>query len=287
MNRVLPYLGIDVTHIDNSHDGPTATRIHGRLTRLLPGAHVSPTVPTAHDIELALTLVDKADAVANTWLRVGSPLNPGEITHAVLSNIAVRRGSNNHCVQFGYLFFRNLLIVTTWGGRELSLLKKVIHQETAVQFFQIPSVLAWAVNRGLITKEHAKHINESQFRTYDFGPFAVKWLLDGLHTGHDPLPSEDLPWSEVPSVGCGIVAQIDSHGNVKTTGLDRGQWPKMSEVKDGKHSFIRGSSGLDELRFIELIIKGARAADYYKLSVGQEVPRRVEQNVHLNSRRQS
>ncbi len=278
--RELPFLGLNAVVIDDSgKDDNGRIRVRARLSRLLPGVQLVGTIGVDNDVEVALNILDILDAVASPWLPDQPKVN--EITHLVIANIARRTGSNNHCVTFGYVRFRNVLIITTLSGHELSLLKKLWLKEGVIRSLDISEVIRWAFTEQLIGCEFGGHINKSQFRTFDFVPLLALWLLSGKDK---ELPSTYLSWENVPDLDS-CFAWVDRYGNSKTT-IPARPWlklaldhptlgkerflcnPTLASVPDNEVGVTRGSSGYWGIRLAEVVKKGGSAADLYDLTTG-------------------
>lgn len=180
---------------------------------------------------------------------------------------------------FGYLWYEDVLIIASIDGYTLALLKK-LHLADSIAIIDIPHVLAYIQKNhpSFLTHELAEYIKLSQFRSFDYLPRVARWLWDKLN-----IPSQPYDFSSVPDIGDRIW-YIDTFGQAKTTLLDTdlrlipgetvrttiGQlsfYNRLKDVPNGESALIIGSSGIQEQRFLEIVVQGASAADRFHLHI--------------------
>ena len=239
-----------------------------QATRL--GAFLECTVSTVgvrDDLETAGTLVDMLDAAQKL---------PG----VVLANVAPRNGSAkkwDNGTPFGYFYYGETLVVSSISGLTLSLIKKLGISDK-IHVFDIPTVSQAMVQEGALSQESADRMKTTQFRSFDFLPYVAKWILKEGRT----LPSEEVT---IDAEVSGQVWYVDIFGNVKTTLLANeatfevgkrvqttfGEFQCYSRLKDvpyGEAALIIGSSGIDDKRFLEIIVQGKSAAKELQIETG-------------------
>jgi hypothetical protein len=203
----------------------------------------------------------------------------------ILVNKAPRSGKAkkwSNGTPFGYFWYKKTLVVTSVDGFALSLVKKFKLVDT-IYVFDIPTVMDYAINQNLLPKEIADYIVTTQFRSFEFLPRVAKWVFDKIE-----IPSEQLPISEVPDAP-NSVWFADVFGNLKTTLLpddiefEIGKkvnfesigeivcYNRLKDVPNGETGLIIGSSGLDQKRFLEIVIQGQSAKAKFGFKTGQEL----------------
>ncbi|NBD73895.1 hypothetical protein GVX82_02540 [Patescibacteria group bacterium] len=260
-----------VTIINDCHDENAAARQLTRVGRLFPQASVSLAgVSDYGDLSAAGMLIDVLDAG-----RGGQGV--------VLVNVAPRhKGSKKwpNGTPFGYFRFEDTLVVSSVDGLTLSLVKK-LGVAGEIHVLDVPTVAPILAHEGVIDEEHAAHLLETQFRSFDFTPFAAAALAHDVE-----LPSEELSLGDVSDAPAAIW-WVDNFGNCKTTLLpqDVGFVPgrritlgdqsltcygHLKDVPKGEAAPIEGSSGLPGRRFLEIVVQGGRAEEL-GFSVGSEL----------------
>jgi hypothetical protein len=234
----------------------------------------------AADVEAAGNLLDLLDAI-----NLPDNLKSTRQT-VILVNVAPRGGKTKEIWENGtpFCYFRvnGTLVVSTYARRCLSLIRD-LGQLESVELLDVPTVTAAAVKWGELTQERAEHINDTQFRSFEFVPLVARWLCDGR-----PVPSirqslEDIPAID-PSVWC-----VDSFGNVKTTlrpqdinfeeektvELAEGDkvicYTRLADVPRGVSALVIGSSGYGSDRFLEVVVQRGNASKQHKLTIGSPV----------------
>lgn len=242
----------------------------------------------APDVEAGGNLIDQLGTLNNT------PASVTDVTPIILVNVAPRgdkvRKKWNNGTPFCYVRINGMLVVSTYAGRALSLLKEFGLAET-VEVMDIPTVVAAAVEWGELTQEQADHIANTQFRSLEFLPLAAYWLTQGRD-----VPSETHPIETDEDIR-GKVWCIDSFGNAKTTltesdisfeegkkvtladGSEATCHRRLADVPKDESALVVGSSGLDAGRFLELVVQwrddGFHGSDSamsrHNLSVGSTI----------------
>ena len=222
-------------------------------------------------LEAAGNLIDVLDASEGT-------------NGIVIVNVAPRGGINKkweNGTPFCYFYYKKVLIISTFEGFTLSLVKKLGLVEQ-VFLVDIKTVTEYASNKKLITQDQAAYIVNTQFRSYEFEPRLAKWLSENI-----PLPHKQIPISEVENAPQQIW-YIDDFGNCKTTLLKKelkivkgtvttsilGKLPYYNRLKDVPHNTIGiyvGSSGIGADRFIEITLQRGNLAHQKNLKVGDKI----------------
>jgi hypothetical protein len=241
----------------------------------------------APDIEAAGNLLDQLQ-VLNDLPQSHEPVQP-----IILLNVAPRgeaiKAKWPNGTPFCYVKVGNVLVVSTYAGRGLSLAQKhgLVNE---VEVMDIPTVTAAAVEWGELTPEEAERINTTQFRSLEFLPLAAYWLSQGR-----PVPSQTMQLEEHDVTG--KVWAIDNFGNIKTTwtaaelGFEDGKefvladgqrvvcHRRLADVPADSSALTLGSSGYADKRFVELIVQwkdggfygSNTAASRHKFIVGSEI----------------
>ncbi len=259
-----------ISIINDCRDGNTMGRQITRLATLFPNAIISEVgISNYKEIEAAGNLIDILDA------------SSGE-EGVILVNAAPRHKKKwPNGTPFAYFWYKKTLVVTTIDGYCLSLVKKLgITKE--VMLTDVPTVAHAMSDQGHISKDLADHIAKTQFRSYDYMPRLAKWVMEGYNVPHEMYSLEQI--DTIPQA----VWLIDNFGNAKTTilpeeiGFEAGKTiqtkygefvchTRMKDVAIGDSALIIGSSGIDEKRFIELIVLGGRADETFHLESGSEI----------------
>jgi hypothetical protein len=199
----------------------------------------------------------------------------------VLVNVAPRHGRGKkwpNGTPFGYFYYGKTLVIATIAETMLSLVKK-LNVTDSLSLTDIPTVIDAMISQGHLDASLRDRIAHSQFRSYDYMPRLAKWLVDGIAIPHEAYGLENV--SDVPH----SVWWVDNFGNCKTTILPEeiGHadlqtiqtnvgaircYGRLRDVPDGEAAFIVGSSGLEDKRFIELVVQGGSAAEKFNLKSG-------------------
>ncbi len=188
---------------------------------------------------------------------------------------------------FGFIRYHRTLITSTLKRYEFSLEKKFLGVQT-FGLLDVQKVMEFMVDLGRVTQEHAAHVCNSQYRSFEFQPDAAGWLL-----AQENLPYTEVSMSEIPDLP-GVVWKIDNFGNCCTTletrevpeairggTIETKSWgrlpyyPRLADVPKGKAALVSGSSGYGfgtSKRFLEIVIGGmGDAARTLGIKVGDEV----------------
>lgn len=239
------------------------------------------------DIEAAGNLLDQLDVITNL------PTSREDTQAVILVNVAPRgdkvREKWENGTPFCYFRIKNVLVVSTYAGRALSLLKDRGLADS-VELLDVPTVTAEAVKWGELSESHADRINHTQFRSLEFLPLVAHWITQGR-----PVPSTTYPVDHYDIKG--KVWCIDNFGNAKTTllpsdiGFEEGKtvvlkdgqqatcYNHLADVPKNETALVVGSSGYGKDRFLELVVQwhddgfhgSDSAASRHNLGVGSTV----------------
>lgn len=202
----------------------------------------------------------------------------------IIGNVAPRQGQGKkwpNGTPFGYFHYKQTLVLSSVDGLILSLVKK-LELTDHIKLFDIPTVVRQMIDRNYLDEWHFNHISKSQFRSFEFLPRAAKWLTEGID-----LPYERYDISNVADAPQAI-SHIDNFGNCVTTMLPEEinftagkefetqygtikAYDRMKDVPNGETAFIIGSWGLEQRRWVSLIIQGKSAANEYGLKPGSPI----------------
>ena len=262
-----------ITIINDCHDDNAGGRQLAR-TASLTGASVSLVgVGDYGDLSAAGNLIDVLDAY-----------RASREVSAILVNVAPRhKGSKKwqNGTPFCHFKVGNTLVVSSFDGLTLSLIKK-LGLVKEVFLMDIPTVTEAMVKDGAITNDERNRIISSQFRSFDFTPLALAYLLKG-----NTVPAETSSINDIPQAPKAIW-WIDNFGNAKTTvlpeeiGFKEGEkiqtalgvficYEHLATVPKGESALIIGSSGINQHRFVEIVVQGGSAKDRFDLSIGTEL----------------
>lgn len=229
----------------------------------------------AATIESAGNLIDILDA---------SNGRPG----VIVSNVAPRgykEEDGENGTEFSYFWHNETLVIATIKGYNLSLIKK-LHITETVRLAKLDVVLENAVFSGLLDENIARHILNSQFRSFDYVPRLARWIVD-----QEMLPTFPLSLQQIKDIPNAVWC-IDAFGNAKTTILSNevdfkeGQtiqtslgeltfYNRLKNVPHGEPGMYIGSSGFEDKRFLEIAVQSAdienSAKNAFGLKVGTEI----------------
>ncbi|MFZ5424889.1 MAG: SAM hydroxide adenosyltransferase [Patescibacteria group bacterium] len=211
-------------------------------------------------------------------------LDAGEGKEGIVAvNVAPRGGTQKKWLNgtpFCFFKYEKTLVVSTYEGLTLSLIKK-LNLIQHVNLTDIPTVMAFASSEGLVNKETADYIENTQFRSYEYLPKLAKWVHEGIE-----IPSKEVSINEIATVPS-CVWYIDSFGNCKTTLLPEeleivqgyvntklGKiklYERLKDVPHGETGIFTGSSGIKDKRFIEIGVQRENGSKILNLSVGDEI----------------
>lgn len=203
----------------------------------------------------------------------------------ILANVAPRNGSAHRWkngTPFGYFWHEKTLVVTTVDGMILALAKRygIIKK---LYLLEIQEVLK-VINAKELSDQEKNRIAASQFRSYDFLPRAAYWIKKKIN-----LPKKEFDLSLIPEVSNKIWF-TDNFGNAKTTidsasirerknadlrindkTVNFNYYKCLRDLKDGETGLVRGSSGVFENRFLEIMTQGKNTANLLSLKIGDDV----------------
>jgi hypothetical protein len=202
----------------------------------------------------------------------------------IIVNVAIRHGKGKkwpNGTPFCYFFYKKTLILASIDGLVLSLVKKLQLVED-VQLMDIPTVIDAMIQKGLHKEEYRKLVVDSQFRSFEFLPRAAKWIKDGID-----IPSTPYALTEILDAP-DAVWFVDNFGNCVTTLFPEdiahqpgkklhtvfGEIPcyeRLKDVPNGEPGLTIGSSGIENRRFVELVIQGKSAAGTYGITSGMSL----------------
>ncbi len=256
-----------VTIINDCRDGNTFGRQATRLANLFPGIAINLVgINNFVEIEAAGNLIDMLDA------------SDGQ-EGVILVNAAPRQKKKwPNGTPFGYFRYKKTLVISTVDGYTLSLVKK-LGLADEIMLTDIPTVARAMFEQGHIDKQLSEQIATTQFRSYDYMPRLARWIMDGFEIPHEKYSFDNI--ANVPQA----IWLIDNFGNAKTTilpeeiGFEAGKkiqtrfgeltcHTHMRDVAVGDSALIIGSSGIDDKKFVELIVLGGNAADTFNLKAG-------------------
>lgn len=252
--------------INDCRDDNAAGRQRARAASLF-GVPVN-LVGVKTDLEAAGNILDILDAV-------------GEEKSVLLVNVAPRHGMGKNWpngTPFGYFWYKQTLVVSSVAGLTLSLVKK-FKLATEIKVLDIPTVLQAVGERAGLSTAISAHITKGQFRSFDFVPRVAKWIIDGFD-----IPSEAMSITDIADAPR-AVWWVDCFGNCKTTltgaelNGEVGQtintsWgaikreERLKDVPNGELAMVVGSSGIEEHRFVEILVQGESVADKLNITSG-------------------
>lgn len=231
-------------------------------------------------LQAAGMIVDALDAAC------GEPI-------IILANVAPRNGDVRHKwsngTPFGYTRVGTSWIFGTVDGYVFGLLQKMLGIKLEVYVFDIPDAVA---HLG-VDEPTARHIIETQFRSFEFLPRVAAAMVSGIK-----VPSKRLDDISTPPMG---VWHRDNFGNAKlsvlpdevgfrpgstvTLQVKRPWWcfwrrgayenvrcyARLKDVPDGTLGLVVGSSGFGYWRCLELVVQGGSAAKRYGLTIGTRI----------------
>jgi len=261
-----------ITIINDCRDENTMGRQVTRAMRLFgKGVSVATVGIGWSELEGAGNLIDMLDA------------SDGQ-EGIVMVNVAPRHGRGKkwpNGTPFGYFYYKKTLVIATIAEQCLSLVKKFgLTDEIALT--DVTTVIDAMIKKGKITALLRHRIVLSQFRSYDYMPRLAKWLYD-----KEDIPYESYSMSNIPEAPK-AVWWVDNFGNCKTTllpkdcGYKKGKTVKtaigdllcydhLKDVPNGKAGLIIGSSGIEDKRFLEIVVQGESASEKFHLKPGDAI----------------
>ncbi len=255
------------TFITDCKDDNARARQESRVASLLNTS--TSFIGVDSDLEAGMQLIDILDATGG---------RPG----IILVNVAPRGG---HAVKwengtpFGYFWYKETLVVASVDGYTLSAVKTLgIATEVALLDTHTAAAAMQAVD--FISPDAAARIPVTQFRSFDFTPRVAVFVFQG-----NSVPTTPYRFDHVPELPLAIW-HIDSFGNCKTTLRPEqivtqeptqtrfGALPFLTQLRqlpDGTAAIVRGSSGVADTRFLELMIQRGNFATTYGAKIGDDV----------------
>jgi len=202
----------------------------------------------------------------------------------ILVNVAHRHGKGKRWpngTPFGYFWYKKCLVVSSIDGAVLSLVKK-FKLTDSICLMEVRTVMKDLFEKEVVSESVFKHVSQTQFRSFDFTPRVGAYLINGGR-----VPFENYSIDQISDVQ-NCVWFVDNFGNCKTTilpadiGFEEGKiidtscgklscLTHLKDVPDGQGALIIGSSGLEDKRFVEIVVQGVSAAKYFNLAVGSKV----------------
>jgi len=218
-------------------------------------------IGVSNELEAAGNLIDILDA-------------NGDESGIILVNVAPRNGKakkHKNGTPFGYFWYKKTLVVSSIDGFALSLVKK-LKLTKFINVLDIPEALDTLIKNKFLIPNLKNYITDTQFRSYDFLPRVAFYVFTKKSIVSNKIEIEIIP--DAPMA----IWWVDNFGNCKTTVLS-GELPKkikklkyysrLKDVPNKKPALITGSSGLEDKRFLEIVVQGGSAAKYFGLVSGQ------------------
>lgn len=255
------------TIINDCKDDNARSRQESRLNSLLDTA--TSFIGVDSDIEAGMHLLDVLDATEG---------RPG----IVLLNVAPRGGHASkweNGTPFAFFWYHDTLVIGSVDGHTFSGAKKVGILPD-LQLLDTHTGAEAMRDNGFITAETAAYIPRTQFRSFDFTPRIAAFLWQ-KHT----VPTTTYAADEVSDLPAAIW-HIDSFGNAKTTLLpedvasdapiqtrfgDLTYTAQLRDLDDHTPGLVRGSSGLQDHRFLELMVQRGNFSQDKHASIGDDV----------------
>ena len=202
----------------------------------------------------------------------------------VVLNSAHRDGKGKkwpNGTSFGYFHYKDTLVISTVDGYCLSLAKK-LQLTKKVNLLDVPTVIDKMIQQGNHQEIYRKLIVDSQFRSYEFVPRVAKWLMNGIELPHENYPIDNIV--DAPQA----VWWIDNFGNTVTTimpediGFKPGEkistrygkltcYDRLKDVPNGEAALIIGSWGINNKRWVSVVIQGKNAAKTFNIKTGDSI----------------
>ncbi len=263
---------MNITIINDCKDENAKGRQSARISSLLK--HPANFIGVSNELEASGNIIDVLDA-------------SGESAGIILVNVAPRNGKAKRYpngTPFGYFWYKKTLVVCSIDGYTLSLVKK-LKLTKFINVLDIPETLEILIKKGNLSKHLKSHIINSQFRSYEYLPGVAAFIFK-----HKEIRSQKIAISTI-SDAPNAVWWVDNFGNCKTTvlleeigsvsvisrsrilrhGLEVKNLKYFSRLKDVpnvKSALITGSSGLEDERFLEIVVQGGSASKHFNLYSG-------------------
>lgn len=255
------------TFINDCRDDNARSRQESRVGALLKTSLSF--IGVDSDLEASMHLLDILDAT-------------GGQEGVILVNVAHRGDHKKHFengTPFAYFWYHKTLVVSSIDGYALSAVKR-LGLVSEVNLLDIHESSELMFKNGFINETTAKYIPTSQFRSFDFIPRVGVYMIQGNH-----LPSTPFSLSAVPDLPPAIW-HIDNFGNAKTTLTpdmiktdtktqtrygELTYYPNLHRVPSRETALVLGSSGLNNLRFVEVLSQNQNFARHTNAKIGDDI----------------
>jgi len=194
----------------------------------------------------------------------------------ILVNVAPRNGEAKkwkNGTPFGYFYYGQTLVVTTLDGHTLSLLKK-LNEKPKIKIVNLKETVK-------LNFSSPEKIISTQFRSLEFSPRLASWIRRGKK-----IKEESWDIEKTPDLGA-LIWCVDNFGNLKTSiiegtaeaekiksRLEKRGFKFIDSLKncpDNQTCLIKGSSGLKNKKFLEIVINGDSASQKLNLGTGSDL----------------
>ncbi len=228
-------------------------------------------IGVGHELEAGGNIIDSMDAIGNE--------HPG----VILSNIAPRNGNHKNGTPFCFFQHNNILVVSTLSSVTFSFVRKM-GIKSDIYVIDTEKATEEMASKGYIPSDLIPVLPNSQFRSYDFLPRVGNFIYN-----ENSVTSQLITAGDVRSCPDAIWMK-DCFGNCKTTLLQRqgnvkfkeGKTietafgslvcvQKLSDVPEKTAALVLGSSGINNRRLLEVMIRGGNAAEHFNIRAGSPV----------------
>jgi hypothetical protein len=299
--------GTPTTIINDCTDDNAKGRQETRVSSITGGPvnYVGLTAPEALDadtnrMQAAGHLIDQLDAFDD---------RPGVLcVHIAPRHANGESGHTANGSQYGYFWYKNVIVVTSMEGSTLSLVKKLGLADT-VRALDVGQTLRSMHKKGLVSKDEIEKTKHTQFKSFEYlpriGAFLLKegktagvdhridtvedaprgvWFVDNFGNCKTTLVAEEFGFSSAITAA-ELKAQQEAERNGTRVGpLTHVQtkfgllplYRRLADAPQGQLALTIGSSGIGsgkgERRFIELTVLGGNAAALCKgLKIGDNI----------------
>lgn len=179
---------------------------------------------------------------------------------------------------FAYFWYKKTLVISSVDGFAFSGVKK-FGLTDSIHLLDIHEATKTMTDAGFITEDEAKRVPSSQFRSFDFTPRVGCFMMLGNH-----LPSTEYDQENIPLLPQAIW-NIDNFGNCKTTLTEEDiksdkiqtrygeldYFEKLRDLPDGKTALVKGSSGIYDHRFLEVLTQRRNFAETNNAKIGDDI----------------
>src|SRR3989338_8253638 len=229
------------TIINDCKDANAFGRQSTRVASLL-SCPVTP-IGVSSDIEAAGNLIDALDASEG---REGF----------VLVNVAPRNGASKkwgNGSPFALFSYHNTQIISFIEGYTFSLVKKLLPQTQLhiISFEKIVSLFSDLDEASKI------RITTTQFRSFEFLPRIAYLLAESVID----IPTVPIEWDAIHDIDI---------KTTKTISFPFGElpfYPRLKDVPDNTPACVIGSSGINNTRFLEIVVQGGSATQTLNIGI--------------------